>query len=229
MVAAAELRPGPDVAPIVQGEAATATDSNVVDQHRDTSGNGVRSLAARGKVRAARALVEDEEGTRQMRRLISYLGVAAALAVLPQSAGAQPAVLEQVQWGGGGGGSVLCRVGPDAAARYRGGRRDCMTNRIGPGGLCYCPSSGGAIEGDIVRGSGGWGGGGGGWGPGGGGGGGGWGEPPRRGFSGICRISPEASRFTGGRRDCSASNIGPGGSCFCPSERGPIRGVFISR
>lgn len=177
-----------------------------------------------------------------MRRLISFLGIAAAMAVLPQSAGAQQAMLEQVQWGGGG--SVLCRVGPDAAARFRGGRRDCTTNRIGPGGLCYCPSSAGAIEGDIVRGGGGWGGGGGGWGPGGGGGGwgpggggGGWGEPPRRGwsepprrgFAGICRISPEASRFTGGRRDCGASNIGPGGSCYCPSDRGPIRGVFIQR
>lgn len=159
-----------------------------------------------------------------MRYLKGVLGlIGAVLMMAPQAASAQQAVLEQVQYGGG----VTCRVSPTNADRFRGGDRDCRTNDV-RGGTCYCPSARGMIPGDVVRGGGGgYGGGGYGGGGYGGGGYGGYYEPQRRGPRLVCRISASAAVYTGGDRDCSYTGRGPGGSCYCPSARGPIRGDVV--
>jgi len=45
----------------------------------------------------------------------------------------------------------------------------------------------------------------------------------------VCRVSPEASRYTGGDRDCRARQVGPDGSCSCPSAYGPVPGVVVGQ
>jgi hypothetical protein len=104
---------------------------------------------------------------------------------------------------------VTCRLSPYDAQRYTGGGRDCRTSHIDSNGTCYCQTRAGPIGGSIVGGAryrGDYGG----------------GQPVLR-----CRISPNASRYTGGDRDCSVRSAGPGGTCTCPSAIGPIRGYIV--
>lgn len=110
-----------------------------------------------------------------------------------------------------GGGDLICRVSPEGA-RYTGGNRDCNARRVGPDGSCSCPSSYGPIPGVVVGQYGGR------------GGYGGRGYRPR--MVTVCRISPEASRYTGGNRDCGPQ-YSDGRSCACPSSRGMIPGQLV--
>lgn len=117
-------------------------------------------------------------------------------------------------------GSVTCRISPEAS-NYTGGRRDCGTRQIGSDGTCYCPSSAGPIPGQIVsqrrqpygRPY---------------GGGYGYGSGYGDGTLMRCRISSEASRYTGGSRDCDVRRVGPDGTCYCPSGVGPLPGQIVS-
>ena len=130
----------------------------------------------------------------------------AALLLLLVSAAVSPASAQYGDYG-----SVTCRISPEASV-YTGGSRDCGTRQIGPDGTCYCPSSAGPIPGQIV-------------------------STPRRPYYGRrygegqsmrCWVSPEASRYTGGSRDCDVWDVGPNGSCSCPSAIGPIAGQIVS-
>jgi hypothetical protein len=138
-------------------------------------------------------------------RILAALGLAFALVTpLSPAAAEQGGLLHLAQYGG----AVTCRLSPESADRYTGGNRDCRSSQIGPDGTCYCPSRAGPIPGNVVGRS-----------------------RAYRGYSEDqevrCRVSPEASRYRGGNRDCNVRRVGRGGTCYCPSSRGPLPGVIV--
>ena len=104
----------------------------------------------------------------------------------------------------------VCRLPSDVAERYNGGDRDCRAHRVDSNGSCYCRTAIGLVRGQTV-------------------------STYRGNFGGgygggsilRCRVSSEASRYTGGDRDCSVRSAGRGGTCYCPSSVGPIQGQIV--